>query len=80
MLVQVPSQDHADHNVIKCHNKVCFKNQPIIDHIKNKHSQSYQDSLIEIIVSWSSLSNLEMGARSFDDEIAQVKSRDRANW
>ena len=39
---------------LKCHNKVCFKNQPIIDHLKNKQSQSNQDSAIEIIRSWSS--------------------------
>ena len=27
-----------------------------------------------------SLSNLEMGVQSFDNEIVQVKSRDRADW
>ena len=39
---------------VKCHNKVYFKNQPVIDHLKIKHSQSNQDSAMKIIVSWSS--------------------------
>ena len=45
----------------------------------NYRSARSRDFTCAILSSKDCLSNLEMGARSFDDKIAQVKSRDRAD-